>query len=136
MVRLRNHGLQEIMPSTREELQAELAQLHAQLTDLSTADSAMTLRERQAEQKKLEADFIDVLLELHNEVKLGVIGSEGYALVGDSIQTGVAYHMKIGRRAPGESKAHAGRRAALQAYTLLINKLGRRPKDLPYVWSK
>src|SRR5438309_1044040 len=100
MVRLRNHGLQEIMPSTREELQAELAQLHAQLVDLSTPDAAlaMPLRARQAEQKKLEADYIDVLLELHNEVKLGVIGSEGYALVGDSIQTGVAYHMKIGRR--------------------------------------
>jgi hypothetical protein len=51
-----------------------------------------------------------------------------------NLQEGVASFVKISRR-PGESKLHAGRRAAMSAYRELISKLGRQEKDLPFVWA-
>jgi hypothetical protein len=120
----------------RKQLEAELGRLNEQLSDLATPDAALAMpkRDRETEIKRLTADYIDILLELHSEVKLSVVKGEGCALLGADVKNGVAYYMKVGRRAPGESKAHAGRRAALQAYTLLLNKLGKRPVELPYIW--
>jgi hypothetical protein len=130
------HNLAETAEK-RKQLEAELGRLNEQLSDLSTPDAAlaMTKRDREAAIKRLTADYIDILLELHSEVKLSVVNGEGCALLGADVKNGVAYYMKIGRRAPGESKAHAGRRAALQAYTMLLNKLGKRPVELPYIWQ-
>jgi hypothetical protein len=98
------------------------------------ANSPLSSRERQAELKKLGADYIDMLLERYDRIQLGIDGNAGYALLGPNLQAGVAYFMPVSRR-KGESKQHARRRAAMQAYSQLLNKVSKSPKELAYYWE-
>lgn len=119
-----------------EKLEAERQSLLAQMRDLSTPDAflAMTATDRQLALKKVGIDYIDVMLELHTKVVLSIDGNQGCALLGENLQEGVCYFIPV-KRVRGESKLHAGRRAAMAAYRELLTKLGRREKDLPYVWQ-
>lgn len=126
LARLNNHS----------KLEAERQRLAETIRDLSSPDAAFAMpnRDRQRELKQASTDYIDVLLEMYDHVVIGFKNGEGYAYLGDNLNDGVAYHMKAAKR-PKESKTHSQRRAAMQAYTMLLNKLGKSPKDLPHVWQ-
>ena len=119
----------------RKQLQEELNRLRTELQALTTPDPSVSAQERQRQLNRLGGDYTDILLELNSEVLLDVVGNEARAILGPSYEEGVAYSMPV-KRFKGESKVHAGRRAAMQAYTLLINKLGKRPHELPFRWKQ
>jgi len=117
-------------------LEAERIRLMTELRDLSTPDAALSMpaRDRQRQLKKISDDYVDVILELYHEIVVGILNGHGIAYIGPSYGDGLAFRVETKRRA-GESKVHARRRAAMQAYSLLLKKLGRLPKDLPHVWQ-